>query len=173
MIFIKSGGNINMATLERSGSVSVAELLSEDLIEADLKAKNRDEVFEQLVSDLAEAGKVDDPREALRAVKEREDILSTGIGNGVAIPHGKTPAVDNLVAAFGRVKEGIDFQSLDGKPVHLVFLLISPQKEAGLHVRALARISRMLKNIRFRNLLQEAETSEEILNIIKEQEEQQ
>lgn len=162
-----------MATLERSGSVSVAELLSEDLIEADLKAKNRDEVFEQLVSDLAEAGKVDDPREALRAVKEREDILSTGIGNGVAIPHGKTPAVDNLVAAFGRVKEGIDFQSLDGKPVHLVFLLISPQKEAGLHVRALARISRMLKNIRFRNLLQEAETSEEILNIIKEQEEQQ
>jgi fructose-specific phosphotransferase system IIA component len=173
MIFIKSGGNINMATLERSGSVSVAELLSEDLIEADLKAKNRDEVFEQLVSDLAEAGKVDDPKEALRAVKEREDILSTGIGNGVAIPHGKTPAVDNLVAAFGRVKEGIDFQSLDGKPVHLVFLLISPQKEAGLHVRALARISRMLKNIRFRNLLQEAETSEEILNIIKEQEEQQ
>ncbi len=162
-----------MATLERSGSVSVANLLSEDLIEADLKAKNRDEVFEQLVSDLADAGKVDDPKEALRAVKEREDILSTGIGNGVAIPHGKTPAVDNLVAAFGRVKDGIDFQSLDGKPVHLVFLLISPQKEAGLHVRVLARISRMLKNIRFRNLLQEAETSEEILNIIKEQEEQQ
>ncbi|MFP4687524.1 MAG: PTS sugar transporter subunit IIA [bacterium] len=162
-----------MATLERSGSVSVAELLSEDLIEADLKATNREEVFERLVSDLADAGKVENPAEALQAIKEREDILSTGIGNGVAIPHAKTPAVDNLVAAFGRVKEGIDFQSLDGKPVHLIFLLISPQKEAGLHVRALARISRMLKNIRFRNLLQDAETSEEILNIIRDQEEQQ
>ena len=162
-----------MATLERSGSVSIADLLSEDVIEPDIDAKNRDEIFEQLVEDLEKAGKLEDADAALKAITEREGILSTGIGNGVAIPHGKTAAVDNLVAAFGRVKEGVDFQSLDGKPVHLVFLLISPQKEAGLHVRALARISRMLKNIRFRSLLQEAETSAEILNVIREQEEQQ
>ncbi len=162
-----------MATLERSDSISVSGLLPAEVIAAKMDVKNRNEVFEGLVDLLAEAGKVEDPDEALKAVKDREDILSTGIGNGVAIPHAKTDAVDGLVAAFGRVEQGVDFKSLDGKPARLIFLLLSPQGEAGLHVRALARISRMLKNTQFRSRLLEAGSVEEIIEIIQKQEEQQ
>lgn len=162
-----------MATLERSDSISVSELLTEDVISTELEVKNRDDIFDQLIELLAESGKIDNPGEALDAVKKREDILSTGIGNGVAIPHAKTDAVDSLVVAFGRVEDGIDFKSLDGKPVRLIFLLLSPQEEAGLHVRALARISRMLKNTQFRSRLLEAGSAQEIHEIIRKQEEQQ
>lgn len=99
--------------------------------------------------------------------------MSTGIGNGVAIPHAKTEAVDSLVAAFGRVPDGVDFKSLDGEPAHLIFLLLSPQEEAGLHVRALARISRMLKNAEFRERMLNADDAEEIFSIIQGEEETQ
>lgn len=162
-----------MATLERSDSVGISELLSEDVVEADLEAESRQEVFEKLVNLLQDAGEVDSAEDALEAIREREEILSTGIGNGVAIPHAKSGAVDSLVAAFGRVQDGVDFKSLDGKPAYLIFLLISPENEAGVHVRALARISRMLKNTEFRNRLLEEDSTEEILEIIREQEEQQ
>lgn len=162
-----------MATLERSDSISIAELLSEEVIAADLDVNTKDGVFKRLVDLLAEAGNIDDPGGALEAVEKREDILSTGIGNGVAIPHAKTDAVDSLVVAFARMEAGIDFKSLDGKPVKIIFLLLSPQEEAGLHVRALARISRMLKNTRFRSRLLEADSAGEILEIIQKQEEQQ
>ncbi|MGM0380785.1 MAG: PTS sugar transporter subunit IIA [bacterium] len=162
-----------MATLERSDSISVSGLLPEEVIAANLDVDHRDEVFEQLINLLADAGKVEDPEKALGAVKDREDILSTGIGNGVAIPHAKTDAVEGLVAAFGRVEEGVDFKSLDGKPARLIFLLLSPQGEAGLHVRALARISRMLKNTQFRSRLLETDSADEIIEIIQKQEDQQ
>ncbi len=162
-----------MATLERSNSVGISELLSEGVIEPDLEADSRKEVFEKLVDMLYQAGKIDSSEEAMEAITEREEILSTGIGNGVAIPHAKCPSVDSLVAAFGRVKEGVDFKSLDGKPAYLIFLLISPENEAGVHVRALARISRMLKNTEFRNRLLEEDSTTQIIDIIREQEEQQ
>ncbi len=162
-----------MATLERADSIGIAELLTEDVIEPQLEAETRDEVFRELIDLLADAGKVSDADEALKAITEREEILSTGIGNGVAIPHAKSSAVDSLVAAFGRSENGVDFKSLDGKPAKLIFLLISPEEEAGLHVRALARISRMLKNTEFRSRLIEGDSEEAIIEVISEQEDQQ
>ncbi len=162
-----------MATLERADSIGIAELLTGDVIEPQLAAETRSEVFRKLIDMLADAGKVSDADEALKAITEREEILSTGIGNGVAIPHAKSAAVDSLVAAFGRSEEGIDFKSLDGKPARLIFLLISPEAEAGLHVRALARISRMLKNTEFRSRLLEEDSTDAIIEAIRDQEDQQ
>ena len=159
-----------MATLERSESVSVSSLLSEDLIGAELEASSRTDVFEDLLDLLNDAEKINEVETALSDIEEREEILSTGIGDGVAIPHAKTSAVDSLVAAFGRVPDGVDFKSLDGKPARLIFLLLSPQNEAGMHVRALARISRMLKNVNFREKMLEANDAEEIFEIISSEE---
>jgi fructose-specific phosphotransferase system IIA component len=159
-----------MATLERSEGVSVSQLLTEQVIKPDLDVDSRDEVFESLVELLEDQGEVGDATTALEDIRDREEILSTGIGNGVAIPHAKTEAVDSLVAAFGRVPDGVDFKSLDGKPARLIFLLLSPQEEAGLHVRALARISRMLKNAEFREQMNDAEDAEEIVSVIENEE---
>jgi len=162
-----------MATLERSQEVTISDLLSVEVIASELEVSSRDDVFEELISMLGDNGQLDDTGTALKAIREREDILSTGIGNGVAIPHAKTEAVESLVATFGRVPEGVDFQSLDGEPAHLIFLLLSPEDEAGLHVRALARISRMLKNTEFRERMLNADDAEEIYSIIQEEEEHQ
>lgn len=160
-----------MAILERSEAISIADLLSEEVIDTNISASARDDVFRKLVDMLHEAGKVSDKDSALEAIREREDILSTGIGNGVAIPHAKSDSVSELVAAFGRVPSGVDFKSLDGKPANLIFLLISPQDEAGYHVRALSRVSRMLKNAHFRERLMEADSSQDVLELIREEEE--
>ncbi|MFB6356086.1 MAG: PTS sugar transporter subunit IIA [bacterium] len=101
-----------MATLEQSQSVSISDLLDESVIDANMEADSREEVFEQLVSLLEDSGKLRDPEATLEAIRERENILSTGIGNGVAIPHAKTSTVDKLTAAFGRVPDGVDFKCL-------------------------------------------------------------
>jgi len=160
-----------MATLDQADAVSVTELLSEEVVDTDLQVTSREEVFESLVGLLDEQGKLDDADRALEALREREDILSTGIGNGLAIPHAKVEILDRFVAAFGRVPDGVDFKSLDGKPAHLIFLLLSPQGEAGRHVRILARISRILKNAQLRPRLMEATSASEILDLIREEEE--
>ncbi len=160
-----------MAILERSETVSIADILSGEVIDTDLDDSSRDEVFESLVDLLVEAGRVSDREQALSDIREREEILSTGIGNGVAIPHAKSGAVHSLVGAFGRVEAGVDFKSLDGKPAYLIFLLISPEEEAGHHVRALSRVSRMLKNAHFRERLMEASRPQDVLEIIREEEE--
>ena len=102
---------------------------------------------------------------------EREKLGSTGIGQGVAIPHGKSDSVESLVAALGVSKRGVDFESLDGEPVNLIFLLVAPPDSAGQHLKALARISRLLKDKFFRQALREAKSLEEIQRIIKEEDE--
>lgn len=160
-----------MATLDQADSVSITELLSEEVVETNLQATDRGDVFDELVGMLVERNKLGDAEVALNALREREDILSTGIGNGLAIPHAKVDILDNFIAAFARVPDGVDFKSLDGKPAHLIFLLLSPQGEAGRHVRILARISRILKNARLRPRLMEADTASEILDLIREEEE--
>ncbi len=160
-----------MATLDQADSVSVIDLLDEAVVETDLDVESREEVFEKLVGLLEEEGRLDEPDRSLEALREREDILSTGIGNGLAIPHAKVDRLDRFVAAFGRVPDGVDFKSLDGKPAHLIFLLLSPQGEAGRHVRILARISRILKNTQLRPQLMDAGSASEILDLIREEEE--
>lgn len=149
----------------------LSELLEPKTVIPRLKAKTKEEALEELVDVLVAADKVTDKREALAAVKEREELMTTGIGLGVALPHGKTAAVKELVGAFGRSPEGIDFRSLDGKPAHIFFLLLSPPECAGPHVRALASISRLLKDPSFREQLLSLETPEEILSAIRTEEE--
>ena len=111
-----------------------------------------------------------DRDKVLQAVLEREKIMSTGIGDGIAIPHGKSDAVTELSAALGIHKRGVDFDALDGEPTFVFFLLVSPANVSGPHIKALARISRMLKNDNFKKKLIEAGSSEEILGIIEAEE---
>jgi PTS system nitrogen regulatory IIA component len=102
---------------------------------------------------------------------EREAVGSTGIGEGVAIPHGKVPGIDRLVAAFGRSPEGVPFASLDGKPARLFFLVVAPENSAGMHLKALARISRLLKDERFRRKLLAAEGADGLVQVLREEDE--
>lgn len=162
-----------MATLEQSASVSISDLLSEDVVESNLEAESRDEVFDELIGCLVENGDLDSDESALKALQDREEILSTGIGEGLAIPHAKMEDIDNFLAAFARIPDGVDFKSLDGKPAHLIFLLLSPKGEAGRHVRVLARVSRILKNANFRERLLEADSADAILDLIAEADEEQ
>ncbi|MBT3343344.1 MAG: PTS sugar transporter subunit IIA, partial [Gemmatimonadetes bacterium] len=106
----------------------------------------------------------------LQAVLEREKIMSTGIGDGIAIPHGKSDAVVELTAALGIHKRGVDFEALDGEPAFVFFLLVSPANVSGPHIKALARISRMLKNDGFKKKLIEAGSADDIVAAIEEEE---
>ena len=107
----------------------------------------------------------------LEAVLEREKIMSTGIGDGIAIPHGKSESVIKLAAALGTQRRGVDFEALDGEPAYVFFLLVSPANVSGPHIKALARISRLLKNDDFKKRLVAAPTPEEIMSVIESEEE--
>ncbi|MEW6621145.1 MAG: PTS sugar transporter subunit IIA [bacterium] len=150
--------------------MKLAELLSVEVIETDLKATDKDSVLKELVDLLFKAGEITNREKILEAVKEREKLMSTGIGHGVAIPHAKCEGINTLLAAFGRSKKGIDFQSLDGEPVYLFFLLLSPENVTGPHIKALAKISRLLKHHYVREILKTAETSEKALELIRQEE---
>ncbi len=108
----------------------------------------------------------------LHVLLEREKLGSTGIGDGIAIPHGKLAGLDEMVIAFGRSREGIDFEAMDGKPVHLFFLLMAPENSAGQHLKALAKISRMMKDELYRRALLEAKTHEDLVRIIAEKDDE-
>jgi PTS system nitrogen regulatory IIA component len=105
----------------------------------------------------------------LGVLEEREALQSTGIGEGVAIPHGKLPGLQRLIASFARSREGVDFESIDGQPTHLFFLLVVPEHSGGQHLKALARISRFFRDAAFRTRLQEAETVEDVYRAIEEE----
>jgi PTS system nitrogen regulatory IIA component len=147
--------------------MKIIELLDLSSICSDLKAKNKNEVIEELVDILFANKKIKNKEDAINVLIEREKIGSTGIGYGIAIPHAKTEQIDGLVAGFGRSKMGINFDSLDGEPVNLIFLLLAPIKEsAGLHLKALARISSLLKDKSFREQLINANGEKEIYKYI-------
>jgi len=150
--------------------MKLSELLNEDLIETDLKAKDKDSVLKELVELLFNAGKIKDKDKVLDAIKRREELMSTGIGHGVAIPHAKCDEVNTLIAAFGRSKNGIDFKSVDGELVHLFFILLSPENVTGPHIKALAKISRLLKNHYVRETLKSIDSPEKVLELIREEE---
>jgi len=111
------------------------------------------------------------PARLTAVLMDREGLGSTGIGEGVAIPHGKIPGIDRLVAVFGRSPAGVQFASLDGKPARLFFLILAPENSAGMHLKALARISRLLKDPRFRGRLLEAEGAEGLSQVLREEDE--
>ncbi|MDP2840462.1 MAG: PTS sugar transporter subunit IIA, partial [Syntrophales bacterium] len=113
-----------------------------------------------------------DSEAMLHVLLERERLGSTGIGDGIAIPHGKLPGLEEMVVSFGRSREGIAFEAMDGKPVHLFFLLMAPENSAGQHLKALAKISRMLKDANFRKNLLEAKMHEDLFRIIAEKDDE-
>lgn len=150
--------------------MKIAELLSPAAIVEDLRAAGKNEVLSALTEALLRVESGLDRQEVLRVLQERERLGSTGIGDGVAIPHGKLRQIKNLLISFGRSREGIDFDSMDGKPAHLFFLLIAPEESVGVHLKTLARISKLLKNPAVRQRLIQAGDSQELYRIIAEEE---
>lgn len=149
--------------------MKIMDFLNKNAIAVNIKAADKEGVIHELVDLLASATDIKNKEELVKAVLAREALGSTGIGQGVGIPHAKSQAVKELVAAFGLSKSGINFDSLDGEPVHIFFLMIAPEESAGPHLKALARISRMLKDKYFRELLRKAKDENEVLRIIQEE----
>lgn len=148
----------------------LSELLTPARIRVPLLGRSKEELLQELVQLVSVDEHVEDSAEVLRAVREREAVLSTGIGNGVAIPHGKSAAVPELCLAAGRTAEPVDFDALDGRPVSLFFLLVGPESAAGPHIKALSRISRLVRNDSVRDQLVAARTPEEFYHAMKKAE---
>ena len=151
--------------------MKITSILSEDSLIPDLKAKNKTDVVRELAETVSRAETSIGVTELVQILLEREKLGSTGIGSGVAIPHGKIPNLDHIVAAFGRSKSGIDFDSQDGEPAHLFFVLVAPENTAGLHLKALAKLSRLLKDPHFRDKLMAAPDAKAIYQYISEEDE--
>jgi len=148
---------------------TLKELLRGDLIIADIQAVDKVGVIREFAAHLSAAGKVRDPDELMRVLLEREAMGSTGIGDGVAIPHGKLHGRGEVIVAFGRSHRGVDYQSLDDKPAYLFFLLVTPQESPGEHLKMLARISRILKNPALRERLRTVPDGGELHRLILEE----
>lgn len=151
--------------------MKITDILHEDSIIGKLASRDKKGVLEELVSVLVEHGRLKSKENPVQVLLERERLGSTGIGDGIAIPHGKLKDIKSMICSFGRAKEGIDFQSIDEKPSHLFFLLFAPRDSAGEHLQALARLSRILKDGQLRKRLMEAASKNEIYRLIAEEDE--
>ena len=149
--------------------MNITDILDKESIIAELTARDKKSVLEELVAVLFEHGRVKDKEKPVEVLLERERLGSTGIGDGIAIPHGKLHDIKGIICSFGRARVGVDFQSIDEKPTHLFFLLLAPEDSASEHLQALARLSRLLKDDHVRTRLIEAESKEEIYRIIAEE----
>ena len=152
--------------------MKIVDILSEDLVVPQMKARNKSSAIDELVQKIASVHSNVDPELARDVLLERERLGSTGVGQGLAIPHGKLPDLDRVIACFSRSVVGIQFDAIDGNQVHLFFTLLAPKSAAGLHLKALARASRLFKSQSFRAELLEAKTSSEIYRLIQSQDEQ-
>jgi fructose-specific phosphotransferase system IIA component len=150
--------------------MKISDILTEDLVVTHLEGKSKRDVIDAMVDIVARSPKVLDVEKVRTAIFEREKIMSTGVGNGFAIPHGKTDAVADIVAAFAVTAEPIDYESLDEKPVRLVFLLVGKDNLVGPHIKLLSRISRLMNKDEFRNRLLLVPTSREILELFRQEE---
>ena len=150
--------------------MKVYELLNQKNILTGFTSHNKNDVINELVDLLTGDERVLDLEEVRKCVFEREEKMSTGVGKGFAIPHGKTNSVTDIIAAFGKSITPIEYNSLDGEPVQLVFLLIGKENLLAKHIKLLSRISRMMNNEEFRKKLIEAENKESILKIFQEEE---
>ena len=152
--------------------MKISELLDPAAIVAELQGTAKKEVLAELTDALLKTDAGLERDEVLKVLLERERLGSTGIGDGVAIPHGKLKDLDRLLISFGLSQEGVDFDSMDGKPTHLFFLLVAPEESVGVHLKTLARISKLLKSTAVRERLQSAADKAEIHRIIAEEEDQ-
>ena len=149
--------------------MKILDILDIDSVLPELKAGSKKEVIEEMSGVVARRNDAVDLNHLVEVLLEREKLGSTGIGDGVAIPHGKLPHIDDVSAVFARSLKGVDFDSMDGKKAHLFFLLIAPENSTGLHLKALARISRLMKDPAFRMNLMEAKSREELFNAFSEE----
>jgi len=147
--------------------MKILDVLRTETILTDLKAKDKKGVIEELVASVSQITGINNS-ELVRVLLERERLGSTGIGGGIGIPHGKLANLESLIMGFGLSRKGVDFESIDGRPTHLFFLLITPENSTGLHLKLLARISRILKNDSFKKKLMKAAGSDEVFSIIGE-----
>ncbi len=150
--------------------MKILDYLSRNMIIMDMKKKHKDEAIEDLVSFMMQMGVSGDRRRTVEALLEREKNGSTAIGNGVAIPHAKTDAVDSLGLVYAYSSEGVEFNSIDGKSSHFFFLVVSPPGEAPVQLRLLARISRLMGNRNLRNELETVDAPEKVMRIIEKYE---
>lgn len=148
--------------------MKILDLLARERIMPDLQASNKRGALEELAKTLADGADGLNLPAIMEVLLDRERLGSTGIGDNIAIPHGKLPQLSELKVSFGRSLKGVDFDSMDGKPSHLFFLLLAPVNSAGLHLKALAKISRMLMSQSFRDNLMKAPGAEEIYRLIAE-----
>jgi fructose-specific phosphotransferase system IIA component len=153
--------------------MKIMDFLSKEAIIMDIKSQKKEDVIKELVDALISTNEIDkrNRNKLVDALSARESLGSTAIGQGVAIPHAKSNCVTKLIAAFGLSKKGIDFDSLDGEPVYIFFLLLAPQDSAGPHLKALARISHLLKDKYFRENLRACTDKVSVVKIIKEEDE--
>src|SRR6059036_2643502 len=149
--------------------MKISDILEADSVVAALRGRSKDDVIDELADVVAGTHPEIDRKRLVQALEDRERLNSTALGEGIAIPHGKLPGLRRVIAAFGRSPAGVDFSSLDGKPTHLFFLLVAPEDSAGAHLKALARISRLLKDESFRQRLMRATTAADLYRTIREE----
>jgi PTS system nitrogen regulatory IIA component len=149
--------------------MKIMDILVREAVVLDLASRTKGEVLAEMARALAAAEPRLDADRLLEVLLERESLQSTGIGEGVAIPHGKLPGLDRLLASFARSRPGVDFESIDGQPTHLFFLLVVPEHSGGQHLKALARISRFFRDAAFRKHLLEAEQFDDVFRAIEEE----
>ena len=150
--------------------MKLSDFVISDAILPDIKVESKEAAIRAMVESLKNSGEIkpEDEEDIVTAVLKREELGSTGIGNGVAVPHTKHPSVDRLIATVALAKEGVDFVSLDGEAVYILFLLISPPDRPGDHLRGLENISRHLRNQTFCSFLRQAKSKKDVLELLKE-----
>ena len=151
--------------------MKITEFLDKRGIKMDVESSEKEDVLKELVDVLSEVKDVGDKKLILKALIDRESLGSTGIGQGIAIPHGKTEKVKEIVAVLGISRKGVNFDALDGEPVYLFFLLVAPKDNPGPHLKALAQISRLLRDSFFCELIKRCQTPEEVFELIRKEEE--
>jgi PTS system nitrogen regulatory IIA component len=151
--------------------MKILDVLQKEAIISGLKSQDKKGILEELVAPIASITGVNH-KDLVRVLMDREQLGSTGIGGGIGIPHGKLKQLESLALGFGLSRKGVDFESMDNKPTHIFFLLVTPENSTGLHLKMLARISKILKHDQFKEKLLNAASSDEIFSIIKEEDEE-
>ena len=151
--------------------MKILDVLQKEAIISDLKSQDKKEILEELVSPIARITGVNH-KDLVRVLMEREQLGSTGIGGGIGIPHGKLKQLESLALGFGLSRKGVDFESMDNQPTHIFFLLVTPENSTGLHLKMLARISKILKHDQIKEKLLIAADSDEIFSIIREEDDE-
>ena len=150
--------------------MKISDILNAEVISVNMEAADKEDSLKKVIALASNSKKILDIDKVSETIHEREKLVSTGVGKGFAIPHGKTDAISDIVAAFAITKDPIDFDSIDGEPVRFIFLLVGKETLLNTHIKLLSRISRLMNKDEFRDRLLVAKTSEEVLNIFREEE---